>query len=79
MQTDLACPECRITRLPPAMPGLEKTNLPAGRPNIEGGFGGLDSAGEACETAGTPVKCSPWFVQGPEILQLKQKKYMKLG
>ena len=57
------------------MPGLEKTNLPAGRPSIEGGFGVLDSAGEACETAGTPVKCSPWFVQGPEILQLKQKIY----
>ena len=41
------------------MPGTEKTSLPAGRPDIEGGFGGPDSAGEAVETAGAPMKCSP--------------------
>ena len=41
------------------MPGLEKTSFPAGRPDIEGGFGGPDSAGEAGKTAGTPMKCFP--------------------
>ena len=56
------------------MPGTEKTSLPAGRPDIEGGFGGPDLAGEAVETAGAPMKCSPWFVQGPEILELQLKQ-----
>ena len=56
LQKDSACPEFQI---PPAMPQTEKTSLLAGPPDIEGGFGGPDSAGEAVETAGTPMKCSP--------------------
>ena len=50
-----ACPECQF---PPAVHGTEKASLPAGRPDIEGGFGKPDSAGEAVEKAGAPMMCS---------------------
>ena len=76
LQKDSACPECQI---PPAMPGTEKTSLPTGRSDIEGGLGGPDSAGEAVETAGAPMKCSPMVSsRAGNTGTSTQAKYIKL-